>query len=253
MSSVAPPEASPVVQQEWRRRTEAEYRSAALGQHLGLWLIQMGLSPDLLRDAIAVVDDELEHARLSHEVYQAAGGSGIVPLDRSALQLHDAVGQPLEHRVLLATVRVLCLGETVAVPLFRHLRAGCTVPVARATLDRILADEAGHRSLGWDLLDALVERLGVDEVRRVVEPRLAEMVSQLDVGYGRGATARDVGGIGDHERSWGVVPPAEYTPIFEATLASVWRPRFADLGIDIDFDLTADDIDLADDRPQRPR
>ena len=40
----------------------------------------------------------------------------------------------LELEVLCAGVRVFCLGETVAVPLFKHLRERCTVPVARAAL-----------------------------------------------------------------------------------------------------------------------
>lgn len=225
--------ASSRVRHEWGRRVEAEYRSAALTQHLGLWMIQIGLSPDLLHDALRVVGDELDHARLSDDVFRAAGGTGPVPLDRAALALPEAAGRPLEHAVLLTVVRVFCLGETVAVPLFRHLRAGCTVPVARGALDRILVDEGRHRALGWDVLDALVDQLGAEAVRTIVEPRLAGMLAQLDRGYGGGAAARDTGSVDDDDRAWGVVPPAEYQPIFEATLAAVWRPRFATLGIEV--------------------
>ena len=31
---------------EWLRRVEAEYRSAAISNHLSLWLIQIGASPE---------------------------------------------------------------------------------------------------------------------------------------------------------------------------------------------------------------
>jgi hypothetical protein len=41
----APP-ASSRVRDEWLRRVEAEYRSAVIAQHLGLWLLQIGASPD---------------------------------------------------------------------------------------------------------------------------------------------------------------------------------------------------------------
>ncbi len=37
--------ASERVQHEWLRRVEAEYRSAAIAQHLTLWLTQIGASP----------------------------------------------------------------------------------------------------------------------------------------------------------------------------------------------------------------
>ena len=61
---------------EWERRIEAEYRSAAITQNLVLWLIQMGASPDLVHDGLRIVTDEMAHAELSHAVFVAAGGQG---------------------------------------------------------------------------------------------------------------------------------------------------------------------------------
>ena len=40
--------ASDRVRGEWRARIAAEYGSAAITQHLVLWLIQIGASPDLI-------------------------------------------------------------------------------------------------------------------------------------------------------------------------------------------------------------
>lgn len=57
--------------------------------------------------------------------------------------------------------RVFCLGETVAVRLFKRLREGATVPVARAALDRVLTDEVRHRDFGWLLLEWLTQTGGV--------------------------------------------------------------------------------------------
>src|ERR1051325_9213442 len=128
------------VRHEWRARIAAEYTSAAITQNLVLWLIQAGAPPDLIDAGLAIVNDELVHSRMSHEVYTAAGGSAPPALDREAL------GVPRQHAaleldILAVATRVFCLGETVAVPLFRHLRDKCSEPHARAALDRILRDE----------------------------------------------------------------------------------------------------------------
>jgi len=127
------------VREEWRARIAAEYTSAAVTQHLVLWLIQAGAPPDLIDDGLVIVGDELVHSRLSHEVFVAAGGTGAPALDRTQLGLARAHAL-LEHDVLDIAVRVFCLGETVAVPLFSHLRERCTEPVANAALDRIRRD-----------------------------------------------------------------------------------------------------------------
>src|SRR3954449_5948044 len=107
------------VRDEWRARIAAEYTSAAITQHLVLWLIQAGAPPDLIDAGLAIVADELAHSRLSHDVYTAAGGTAPPVLVREHLGLprRDPI---LELDLLSAIVRVFCLGETVAVPLFKH-------------------------------------------------------------------------------------------------------------------------------------
>ena len=145
---------TPRVREEWRARIAAEYTSAAITQQLVLWLIQAGAPPDLIDAGLAIVADELVHSRMSHEVYAAAGGTAPPAIDRTQLGLPRSP-DPLERDILRTAVRVFCLGETVAVPLFSHLRAGCTEPLAKDALDRILRDEDRHRDFGWDLLDWL--------------------------------------------------------------------------------------------------
>src|SRR3954469_16922701 len=86
------------VRHEWRARIAAEYTSAAITQHLVLWLIQAGAPPDLIDAGLAIVADELAHSRLSHEVYTAAGGTQPPALDRDQLGL--ARGQALELDLL---------------------------------------------------------------------------------------------------------------------------------------------------------
>ena len=212
------------VRDEWRARIAAEYTSAAITQHLVLWLIQAGAPPDLLDAGLAIVADELAHSRLSHEVYVAAGGTQPPALDRGGLELPRTGA--LELDILRIAVRVFCLGETVAVPLFSHLRAPCTEPVARAALDRILRDEVRHRDFGWDLLDWLVAVIPDLEAR--VTAALPAMMRELEASYGtaNAVVAADDGEMSAAERAWGLAPPREYAEILARAIDHDFRPRF---------------------------
>jgi len=220
--------ASHAVREEWRARIAAEYTSAAITQHLVLWLIQAGAPPDLIDAGLAIVADELVHSRMSHEVYVAAGGTAPPAIDREQLGLARRTSQ-LELDILRVAVRVFCLGETVAVPLFSHLRAGTTEPVARAALDRILVDEVRHRDFGWDLLDWLLSTPLADQVPALVGADLPQMFSELAATYGsdNAVVASDKGDLPAADRAWGLAPPRDYAEILKRTIEKDYRPRFA--------------------------
>jgi hypothetical protein len=217
------------VRHEWRARIAAEYTSAAITQQTTLWLIQAGAPPDLIDAGLAIVADELVHSRMSHEVYVAAGGSAPPALDRDQLGLarqHPTV----EGDLLAVIVRVFCLGETVAVPLFRHLRERCTQEAARAALDRILVDEVRHREFGWDTLDWLFAN---PNAAAWVTAELPAMLAELEQSYGIGnpTIAADSGEMTELERSWGLAPPREYAEILKRTVEKDYRPRFSARGV----------------------
>ena len=138
----------------------------------------------------------------------------------------------LEVDILRAAVRVFCLGETVAVPLFSHLRASCTEPVARAALDRILRDEVRHRDFGWDLLDWLSTIL---DAPALVTPTLPALLRDLESSYGTGnpTVATDDGEMTPAERAWGLAPPRDYAAILAETVEKDYRPRFAARAIEM--------------------
>lgn len=217
-----------LVREEWRARIAAEYTSAAITQHLVLWLIQAGAPPDLIDAGLVIVNDELVHSRMSHEVYIAAGGTQPPSLDRDSLGLQRMNAQ-LELDILRIAVRVFCLGETVAVPLFSHLREDCTQPLARDALDRILRDEVRHRDFGWDLLDWLLSTPLEDQIPGLVEGALPDMVAELERTYGTGnqAVAADTGALTAEERAWGLAPPRDYAQILARCVEKDYRPRFA--------------------------
>lgn len=224
----AVPAATPAVKHEWTRRIEAEYASSAITQELVLWLIQMAAPRELIDDGLRIVADELDHAQLSAAVCQAAGDHEPPRIVRERLGAGRRGGLSLELNVLVACVRFFCLGETVAVPLFKELRAECIEPTAKAALDRILRDEVRHRQFGWDLLAYLVETIpgAREEAQKVVGP----LIAQLTENYCRGADADDVGPA---ERAWGLIPRALYRVILEKTVEREYVPRFGELGIEV--------------------
>lgn len=227
----SPPPPSDAVRDEWLRRVQAEYTSAAITQHLGLWLIQLGASPDLIKASLRIVTDEIEHARLSHLTYVRAGGTASPGLAQEQLQLRRRPGASLASDVTRVALSAFCLGETVAVPLFKRLREGCTVPVARRVLTRVLKDEVRHRDFGWTLLDWLLEQPYEAEVRATTEAELPEMLGQLASQYGY-FEAPTLEGLSEAERAWGLMKVAEYASIVERTFARDWRPRFTARGLD---------------------
>jgi len=217
---VAPtPEATDAIRREWLRRVEAEYRSSAHTQHLTLWLIQLAAPRELIDDGLRIVADELDHAELSAAVCREAGSTEAPALVQDDLLL-KVPPAGLEERALFATLDVFCLGETLAVPLFTELRRECTVPVARRALDRVLKDEVRHRQFGWDLLDYLLERSPalVDSARRYLPGALERLRKR----YGQGAETE----ADPVERSWGMMAPATYREILEATVYKEYEPRF---------------------------
>lgn len=214
---------------EWSRRIEAEYRSAALTQHLGLWMLQLGASPDLVRAAVRITRDELAHAELSMRAFVAAGGDGAPSLAEGSLAL------PRRHAALVddvaaAGVELFCLGETVAVPLFAEMRRGCTAPAARRALDRVLRDEVRHRDFGWTLLDWLLEQPAGERSRALVERELPSMFGRLASTYAP-THARETT-LSSDERAWGLLAPARYGELLARVVERDYEPRFRRVGID---------------------
>lgn len=226
-----PVPASNHVRDEWLRRVQAEYTSAAITQHLGLWLIQVAASPDLVKAALRIVSDEMAHARLSHATYVRAGGKDAPALVREQLGLVRNNNAPLEADIARTGLSVFCLGETVAVPLFRRLREGTTVPVARRALDRILRDEVRHRDFGWLLLDWLLEQPYANDIRAIAAAELPIMFAGVANNYSA-AKENPSTDIDEADRAWGLMPPAEYAAAVLRTVERDWGPRFAARGID---------------------
>jgi hypothetical protein len=218
-----------VVREEWRRRVIAEYGSAAIAHSLTFWLIKLGASPTLLHEGLRIVDDELVHAELSFAVVAATGGANV-ELAAAGLGLEPEPGlSPLEN-VALEGVRVFCLGETVAVRLFKRLRQHCSEELARVALDRVLIDEVRHRDFGWLLLEWLSGLPEWPRCQALLQQRLPALFAELRRNYGV-VDARPLP-FDEALRAWGMMPIREYAAAVLETLERDYVPRFAAYGID---------------------
>ncbi len=211
---------------EWKNRVTAEYSSAAVTAQVLHALIQCGMPDALCRTAIRIVGDELDHAQLSHDTLLALGGEDTpAVLDANALALRADQGP---FAFLVDTIgRSFMLGETFAVPLFAAMREGTTHPVARATLDRVLRDEAVHRAFGWDALDALIEH-DPDGVRARITAALPGWLRGFRDGYG---TLRPQDPLTEEERAAGLLPIERYVAVHHGCLATEIGPWLARRGI----------------------
>lgn len=217
------------VRHEWLRRVEAEYRSSVITQTLTLWMTQAAVSPDLIAEGLRIAQDEIDHASLSMDVFLAAGGQETPRIDRDSLSFGRTPGLALEDDIVRIGLDSFCLGETVAVPLFRSLREGCTQPVAREALDRILKDEVRHRDFGWALLTWMLE----------MEPKRKALVQGLLPNSFRNVRASYAPAFsGNREKlplpaiQWGLMDTAAYADAVHKTWERDYRPRFAKLEID---------------------
>lgn len=228
MSPAAPDDTALVVATEWRRRTQAEYTSAAIAHHVTLWLLQLGAPPDLIRDGLRVVEDELTHSELSAAVASAAAvDMGPVVIDAAFLTTLGPDGSTIA--LANSILRFFCIGETVAVPLFRMLRANCSVPIARRALDRILRDEAGHRQFGWDVIDWLILS-GGEPMQRYLEGELPGALEEVSRAYGVDSQPRE-GFLSSDVTAWGLAQASAYAHTLVTALARDVLPRLAERGL----------------------
>ena len=210
---------------EWQRRVAAEYRSAALTAQAVHWMIQVGVSHELVHTGLRVVRDELDHAELSTDAMRSYGGDTSPALAVDALALPPRAEGPLASLVD-TLLRNFCVGETLAVPLFQAMWQGVTDEVARAVVQRVLRDEAVHRQLGWDLLDELIE---LDPgVVRFATGRVDDHLASAEASY---AASPDDAELGPAERAAGLLAGSEYHRISWDTVRQDIAPRFDARGV----------------------
>ena len=179
--------------------------------------MQLGASPDLVSDGLAIAADELRHSARCVEVFHAAGGTGAVPVDPSALVV-DATGD-LVADLLKGVLRLFCLGETLAVAMFAEARTNASVPIAKDVLTEIVRDEVRHRAFGWDALGWLLEQ-GI-----VATEQMHTQTQALIPDFAKWYPEPHADNIGALERAWGLTPASVAHQLVRRAIEHDWPRR----------------------------
>lgn len=217
----------------WTRRIASEYGSGALTLQLAHWLTVLGAPSALVLAAMDIARDELDHAERCAAVARAAGADPQPVLAREALVFPADPVAPLEEAVLGTLLRSFCIGETLAVPLFRAMRDGCAVPLARETLDAILVDEARHREFSWIALAWLLGGPAGPDLRARAGQTAARMLGRRMQQCSTPLAEVLADTITAEQRAWGLITRARYREVALAAVDHELAPRFRRLGIDI--------------------
>ena len=227
-------QANHVVRKEWATRIAEEYREAAYASHFVLWLIQIGGPPELIREALGLVSDDLCHAELAKGIFEEAGGENVPPLDRDTLGLRQTPNLRLEADVLRVAIERFCLEGAVCTHLWRARVARCTEPKVRAALRRIADDAPKRQSFGWAVLEWLFSGPGEALLRAYAERELPGMLERLYAPYTLNPPDMP---LDSAEASWGVLSVADRRVVLLEAIREDLEPGFEEIGIQVDLSL----------------
>ncbi len=222
----ARPRAHAFVRKTWQRQSRTEYTAAALVSEMTHWMLQLGVSPDLVYRATRVVRDEVRHATICHALYQHVGGAEPIGLTPKQLSHQDDLGRPIHQRCITAAGELAC-EESVALQVFRMRLDNATDPMAREVCEVILRDETTHRAFAWELLDELIRMQGLEAVRAFARPRIAWWLRIY-----LGAVLRDEEPVYPPEAlAFGVIDRRAHWTAMRRTVEDDVIPRFRERGL----------------------
>lgn len=218
------------IQDFWLKQSVAEYNSASRTIHLIHWMQKSAMSPDLIRDAIRVADDEMIHAQMCYSVTTESGESGALPNGLLSLSLPERYSDPRQN-ILHVLVESFCFGETVAVPLFKEMDNHAEYKSVKSVYARVLKDEPNHAKFGWLALawcdDNWPEtRAWLSEIAPVA---LAGLVKNYVVNEEYSPP------LSDEEKKWGLMPKNKYKSILESVIENKYKPRLKHYGVDLTY------------------
>jgi hypothetical protein len=211
------------IQHFWLEQTSAEYASSAITVQYIHWLQRVGASPELIKQGLRIADDEMNHAELAYAIAVKAGTT-LAPEINDAALCPAITCEPLHKAVFQRNLRFYCLGETLAIPLFRAMREHSQQADVIAAYHQILKDEGRHSNYGWLGLAWMIENW--DEAPQWLAELLPRLLQELTQQY----TADDEyqPELSAEERAWGMLPKAEYGRILQHTIQHTYAKKFAD-------------------------
>jgi hypothetical protein len=210
----------------WARDGQFEHASVASFARVVLELMQLGAPPELILASRMAIADELDHARRCFALASRYAGNSIGPGPLPLPRAHAIERDPV--KVALAVFEQGCINESVAAAEAAIAAAECSDARARATLERIAADEREHAALAWKTLRWLLDTHGP-----AVAPALRRQLVSLGMPLTRAAAGGSPGalerrlreGLRDHGR----LPADERAAIHRKVFAELILPLSREL------------------------
>jgi hypothetical protein len=157
----------------WTNGVFTEYASAAAFAALSTALLECGAPVDLTAAVADIVVDELLHVELSARLTTELGGAVPLRFDLEKVSPLPTPGARALMRAAELAVTTSCVSESLSVPAMARSRAMARVPLVRAVLDRLVADEGPHARVGFWFLEWAADRLTLEERARLADLALA--------------------------------------------------------------------------------
>src|SRR5690606_11627701 len=186
-----------------------------------LELLSLGAPPELILAGRMAIADELHHAR---RCFALASRYAKVPLGPGPLPLPRHPGRVDPVAVAPAVFEGGCVNESVAAAEAAIAAAECRDQQARATLERIAADEREHAALAWKTLRWLLDTHG-----HQVAPALRRQLVDLGAPLTRRQTSAAPGQLDAKLREHGRLPADERAAIHRKVFAELILPLSREL------------------------
>jgi hypothetical protein len=140
----------------WLSQAATELRVARSFDVVHGALRELDADPGLIATAARAVDDEHRHATLCKDMAERYLGAAVVdPPDLPFEPPAHALAHTEDERRALYVVGQCAFNETFASAYLAAAQDGATVPLARAALRELMADEVDHARIGWAYLATL--------------------------------------------------------------------------------------------------
>jgi tetratricopeptide (TPR) repeat protein len=203
--------------QAWLEAGRGEHASVASFARFVLQLMGLGAPPNLVRDAIQAMADEVDHACDSFGIASQLTGK---PFSPGVLDVSDIISDLGDSRSILRDAIVEgCVAETISArqAVVAHERS--QDPSVRTALAQIAEEETKHAELAWRFVEWLIEK----------QPMLAnelEILPEIEKAY---ATS-DIKTQDDQVMEvFGILSDGTKQAIINLTFETIIRPRMAHL------------------------
>ncbi|HSO31211.1 MAG TPA: hypothetical protein VLT33_01810 [Labilithrix sp.] len=134
---------------QWQERATAELRVASMFATMAREIFETGADPVVVRLVARAVSDEVRHAEVCRALARRYLARDVAwpPPGPVPLPFHEPASEAL--RPTLHLTAMCCINETIASAWLERSLSDATVPLARAALRALLADDIDHARIGW--------------------------------------------------------------------------------------------------------